>query len=91
MTAVFPYEPPPPIAELPVVRNSPRHSICEAFDFFLGLIVADQDVGSSNAAEAMRLEFGESVTASIMQAAGIRRLRIKHERGTQGTTGAPGQ
>jgi hypothetical protein len=74
----------------PIVQSNPRHAVCTLFDGFLDVIIADQNTGNSNAAEAMRLEFGESVTASVMQAAGIKRLRMQMERrdGTQETTGA---
>lgn len=75
------------------VQSEPRHSVCTLFDLVLDAIIIDQDTGNSYAAESMRLEFGESVTASVMQAAGIKRLRLKHERenqaGTQATMGAP--
>jgi hypothetical protein len=69
-----------------------RHTVCTLFEAFLELIVFEQDKGDSNVAEAMRHEFGESVTASIMQAAGIKRLRLKHaaETSTQEFTGAQG-
>ena len=77
------------------VQSEPRHSVCTLFDLVLDAIILDQDTGNSYAAESMRLEFGESVTASVMQAAGIRRLRVRYQEekqaGTQATTGAPSQ
>jgi hypothetical protein len=76
-----------------IVQSEPRHAVCVLFDLVLDAIIIDQDTGNSYAAESMRLEFGESVTASVMQAAGIRRLRQKfqgeNQAGTQATTGAP--
>jgi hypothetical protein len=71
----------------PIVQSKPRHPICVLFDGFLDVIIADQKLGNSYVAEAMRLEFGESVTASIMQAADIRRLRFGIS-GTQEATRA---
>ena len=81
------------------VQSDPRHHVCTLFDLVLDAIILDQDTGNSYAAESMRLEFGESLAAGIMRAAGIRRLRQKidekHElekiAGTQPTTGAPDQ
>ena len=52
-----------------------RHPLCRAFDIFLESILQDQKNDKCNVAEAMRHEFGESLTASIMQAAEIRRMR----------------
>jgi hypothetical protein len=78
----------------PFVQSNPRNPVCQMFDLVLCCIVELQDTGNTDVAEAMRLEFGESVTASIMQAAGIKRLRMKYEQendGTQDPMGAPSQ
>ena len=74
-------------------RKDGRHPVCRQFDLILESILVHQDTGNSNVGEAMRHEFGESLTASIMQAAGIRRLRreidARTKSGTQPTTIAP--
>ena len=64
----------------PIVQSRPRHSLCVLFDGFLDVIIADQNTGNANAAEAMRLEWGESLASGIMQAAGLRRVRLQRER-----------
>ena len=64
----------------PIVQSRPRHAVCVLFDGFLDVIIADQNTGNSSAAEAMRLEWGESLAAGIMQAAGLRRVRLQRER-----------
>jgi hypothetical protein len=76
----------------PIVQSEPRHHVCTLFDLVLDAIIIDQDTGNSYAAESMRLEFGESLAAGIMRAAGIRRLRQQIDEknaGTQVSTGAP--
>jgi hypothetical protein len=55
-----------------------RHPLCLTFEQFLDAVIADQDTGDGHGAEAMNAEFGISLTACVMQAVGIRRLRLKH-------------
>jgi len=55
-----------------------RHPACVAFEQVLDMIIADQDTGNSYVMRRFTEEYGESCAASVMQAAGIRRLRCKH-------------
>jgi hypothetical protein len=55
-----------------------RHPLCIKFEEFLDAMIADQDTGVSDCAEALTYEYGVSLTAAVGRAAGIRRVAIKH-------------
>lgn len=52
-----------------------RHTLCLQFERFLDAVLAEQRATNSYAFRVLADEFGTSVTASIMQAADIRKLQ----------------
>jgi len=65
-------------------NDNERHPACVMFDQLLDAIVADQDKGNSYVMRHFVRDFGESCAASVMQAAGIRRLRNQHAKNCHG-------
>lgn len=67
-------------------RNSmPTHTdirspLCVQFERFLDEVIKDQEAGRKDAFQALSAEYGISVTASIMQAADVRKLQREKPR-----------